>query len=380
MRLITLSVALLVLGNVLISCSRQNDGRYFPLPAQLQHVIHSESQSFMVDTLLTGLNRPWAMEFLPDNRVLITEREGNILVIENGKLQESPLKGNIPVGLRDIQLHPQYDDNNWIYMSYYVEPTEQKGGYTEIMRGKLIGDRLENEEIIYTTGPFELGGGATGSRIVFDNDGYLFFLVGIRGDRMRAQNMSHHSGKTMRIHDDGSIPSDNPFVGDQESLPEIYSYGHREHQGFVLHPDTGELWATEHGEKNGDELNLIQAGLNYGWPLASWSTEYDGSVLSEDPLLEGTEPPVHYWTPSINPSGLDFVTGERYPGWDGNLFIGSLRPQMLNRSVMEDGKVIHDEKLIEGIGRVRSVRYAPDNFLYLLTEDTGLLVRLIPAE
>lgn len=364
----------------MVSCGRPDDGRYFPLPIQEQHVIHSEVQSFMVDTLLTGLNRPWAMEFLPDNRVLITEREGNILLVKNGQLQQSPLQGNIPEGLRDIQLHPRYDENSWIYLSYYVEPTEERGGYSKLMRGKLIDDTLENEEVLYSAGPFELGGGYTGGRIAFDNEGYLFFLVGIRGDRMNAQDKSHHSGKTMRLHEDGTIPTDNPFAGDRGALPEIYSYGHREHQGLVLHPDTGELWATEHGEKDGDELNLIQAGLNYGWPLATWSTEYDGGVISEDPLLEGTEPPVYYWTPSINPSGLDFMTGQRYPGWEGNLFVASLRPRMLNRSVMEEGRVIHDEKLIEGIGRVRSVKFAPDNFLYLLTEDTGLLVRLIPVD
>lgn len=380
MRLLLLSTVLLIFGILLVACSRPDEGRYFPLPKGELDVVRSESQSFMVDTVLTGLNRPWSLEFLPDDKVLITEREGNILLVKNGQLQENPLKGNIPEGLRDIQLHPRYDENSWIYLSYYVEPTEEGGGYTELMRGKLIDDTLENEEILYSAGPFNQGGGFTGSRIAFDNEEYLFFLVGIRGDRMNAQDKSHHSGKTMRLNDDGTVPSDNPFLDVPGTLPEIYSYGHREHQGLVRHPETGEIWSTEHGEMGGDELNIIRRGLNYGWPLATHSLEYDGSTISEDPYLKGTEPPAHFWTPAINPSGLDFVIGDRYPGWNGNLFVGSLRPRMLNRSVLEDGHVIHDEKLLEGIGRVRSVKFAPDNFLYLLTEDTGLLVRLIPVE
>lgn len=359
---------------------REIESSYFPIPDRELKVIHSEVQSFMVDTVLTNLNRPWSMEFLPDGKVLITERQGNILVVKNGVLQENPVEGNIPAGLRDIRIHPQYEGNRLIYLSYYVDPVENDGGYTKLMRGRLENEILVDEETIYSAGPFRERGEWTGSRITFDNDEYLYFAVGIRGERMNAQDKTHHSGKTMRLHDNGTIPSDNPFVDTPGALPEIYTYGHREHQALVLHPETGEIWSNEHGEMGGDEINILRPGLNYGWPKATYSLEYDGSYITEDTLRSGMQPPLHHWTPSIAPSGMDFVTGTRYPGWEGDLFSGSLIQRMLNRSIVENGEITGDEKLLEHIGRVRNVRIAPDGFLYLITEDTGLMVRLLPVD
>ncbi len=184
----------------------------------------------------------------------------------------------------------------------------------------------------------------------------------------------------MRLYDDGQIPSDNPFVDTPGALPEIFTYGHREHQGLVLHPDSGEIWSNEHEEKGGDEVNILRPGLNYGWPKATYSLEYNGTPITPDTLLNGMEPPVHHWTPAIAPSGMDFIKGGRYRGWEGDLFSGSLIQRMLNRSVIENGVIVGDEKLLEHIGRVRDVRVAPDGYLYLITEDTGLMVRLIPSE
>lgn len=365
---------------LLAACNgRDMDSNYFPVPDRELQVIYSESQSFRIDTVLTDLNRPWSMEFLPDGIVLITERQGNVLVVNNGILQDNPLEGNIPSGLRDIRIHPQFEDNRWIYISYYVEPVENDGGYTRLMRGRFKGNRLVDEETIYSAGPLPGRGEWTGSRIAFDRAGYLYFAVGIRGERMNAQDISNHSGKTMRLHDDGTIPSDNPFVDTPDALPEIYTYGHREHQGLVLHPVTGEIWSNEHGERGGDEVNILRSGLNYGWPKATYSLEYDGTFVTEDTLRKGMEPPVHHWTPAIAPSGMDFVTGSRFPGWDGDLFSGSLVQRMLNRSVVENGEITGDEKLLEHIGRVRNVKIAPDGYLYLITEDTGLMVRLLPG-
>lgn len=391
MRLLFPSMGLVFVICLLVSCSQQEpyDDSYFPLPKREMDVEISESHTFMVDTVLTGLDRPWSMEFLPDNKVLITERGGNILIVSNGQLQDEPVAGNVPGGLRDIVLHPDYKKNGWIYISYYQDPEGEKAGYAVLMRGRLDGNRLIDEEILYRAGPFERNGFWTGNRIAFDRSAYLYFLVPIQGVRMNAQDLLHHSGKTMRFHDDGSIPKDNPFVGRDDALPEIFTWGHREHQGLAVHPETGELWSTEHGEFGGDELNILKSGRNYGWPLASYSLEYnDRTPVGPDTLLDGTEPPVHHWTPSIVPSGMTFVFSDLYPGWNGNILIASLThrvpvdspPRMLHRSVIENNRVVHDEGLIETVGRTRSVKMAPDGYIYFITEDTGLMLRLIPVE
>lgn len=364
-----------------MACNQKElDESYFPLPGSNAAVVQSEEQAFVVDTVVTGLERPWSMAFLPDNRMLIAERAGNLLIVENGKLRQQPAGGSVPTGLRDVELHPRFEENGWIYISYYVEPDGDDGGYTALLRGRLEDNALIDEQVLYTAGPFKESGNWYGSRISFDHKEYLFFTVGIRGEIEHAQNLSLFAGKTMRLYDDGQIPSDNPFVDTPGALPEIYTYGHRMHEGLTCHPETGQIWSNEHGAKGGDEINIIRAGINFGWPKATYSLNYDDTIISEDTLREGMEPPVHHWTPSIAPSGMDFVIGGRYPNWEGDLFSGALAHRLLMRSVIEGNRVVREETLLEDIGRVRSVRLGPDGLLYVMTEDNGLIVRLIPAE
>jgi len=383
---------LILAGGLLVSCGQPDlsDERYFPLPENEPEVMRAGGQAFAADTVVTGLERPYSFAFLPDGRVLITERRGAIRIVENGEMLEEAVSGDLPPQLREIVLHPDYETNGWIYISWYQDPGEEDGGYYQLMRGRLDGDRWTDREDLYRAGPFERDGEYTGSRIVFDREGYLYLLVPIRGDRMNAQDLMHLSGKTMRLYDDGSIPADNPFFGREDALPEIFTWGHREHQGLALHPETGELWSTEHGEFGGDELNILKAGRNYGWPIASWSREYrdQETPVSEDPLLEGTEPPIHYWTPSIVPSGFTFVTSDRYPAWKGSILVSSLThlvpvesPQrLLNLSMLAGEQVIEDHVVIEAEGRTRTVKQAPDGFVYFVVEDSGVMIRLLPAQ
>jgi len=363
---------------VLPACSGQKkELSYFPLPEGHREIIRSEVQAFSVDTVVSGLVRPWSMVFMPGGDVLIAERSGKLQLVRNGKLQKDSISGDIPVSMRDIKLHPDYEKNGWIYISYYIEPTETDGGYTALLRGKIVNDRFVERQDLYKNGPYKENGEWYGSKIAFDKEGYLYYTIGIRGERMNAQDLSNSSGKTMRFHDDGTIPDDNPFVNTPGALPEIYTYGHRMHEGLVFDPKSGKLWSNEFGELGGDEVNILKAGANYGWPLVTFSLEYSGERISADSVKKGFEPPVHHWKNA--PSDLVFVHGDRYPRWDGNLFIGGLYRKLLMRVVLDDhNQVMHDEVLLENIGRIRDVKHAPDGYLYVLTEDTGLLVRLLP--
>lgn len=389
-RAVSIAIAAVSVG--LGACSQgRADAAYVPVSMRELPVVESEAQSFKVDTILADLERPYSMAFLPDRSILITERRGHLLVVREGQIAERLVGGNVPTELRDLALHPDYDSNGWIYISYYVEPSEEAGARTVVMRARLEGDRLTDDEVIYSAGPFRNEAEWFGSRIVFDREGFLYVTVGGRTmwdaprhededlGRLGAQDLTIPGGKTMRLADDGGIPNDNPFLNTPDALPEIFTYGHRQHQGAVIHPETGEIWTTDHGEMGGSELNVLKSGFNYGWPLATFSLNYDSTYIA-DPYGEGLEPPIHHWTPSIAPSGLDFVTSDRYPGWKGNLLVASLIQQMINRSVVdENGRVVHDEKLLEGIGRVRTVKVAPDGYIYFLTEAPGMLVRLIPV-
>lgn len=371
-------VVSLVFLLTLSSCGISGDGSYFPIPDRDREGTSSRVQEFVIDTLLTGLTRPWDMEFLPDGKVLITERSGRLLLVQNGTVQ-GEVNQVIEPGLRGICKHPEFESNQLIYLSYYKEDASLGEGYYSILtRGRFETDQLQGEEVIYTTGPFSESPEWYGNRIEFDEDGYLYFAVGQRDGVETTQNLMHPSGSTMRLLDDGRIPSDNPFVS-QAALPEIYTYGHRQHQGLTRHPETGEIWSNEHGAKGGDEVNILSSGANFGWPLATYSLNYDDTIISPDTLLEGTVPPIHHWTPSIAPSGLAFTVGDTYSGWDGDMFTGSLKFRYLMRSRLDGDSVTDEEILLENIGRVRTVKVGPDNYLYLLTEDTGLLIRLLPA-
>ncbi len=370
----TVSKPVLPLKNY--SIEKNLSGRFFPLPVKVSNVYSSEDQLFMVDTVAKNLIRPYSIVFMPDNSVLIAERSGKLLRFKDGKVQANPIGGNVPTSLRDVKLHPNFEKNRVIYFSYFIEPTSPGTGYTALMRGKLIGDNFVEEKMIYKAGPFKRNGDWFGSKIGFDDKGFLYFTVGIHSDRMNSQNLSAPDGKTMRLNDDGSVPKDNPFLNTSGTLPEIYSYGHRMHQGFRRDPKTGRIFFVEFGELAGDELNILKPGANYGWPLATYSLEYNGSLISESPFKEGTEPPIHHY--AIAPSELDFVYGTTYPKWDGNIFIGGLATKKLYRVVMKNDKFVHDEALLHNLGRIRDVKYGPDQMLYVMTEDTGVLVRLVP--
>lgn len=359
--------------------NRSTPSPYFPLPQKITNATASQEFVFMVDTVAKGLKRAWSIAFLPDQTLLIAERSGKILRFKNGK-QIDTLSGNIPKSLRDIKLHPNFGKNGLIYLSYYIEPIKSAGtgGYTALMSAKLVGNKIIQEKTIYKAGPFKNNGDWFGSKIGFDTKGYLFFSVGIHSDRKNAQSLSNYDGKTMRFNDDGSIPSDNPFIKTTGALPEIYSYGHRMHQGMRRDPKTGRMMVVEFGELAGDELNILKPGANYGWPIVTYSLEYSGAIISESPLKEGIEPPIHHY--AIAPSDFDFVYGKNYPGWDGNIFIGGLATKKLYRLVMKNDTFVHDEALLNNLGRIREVVYGPDQFLYAMTEDTGILVRLIPLQ
>jgi glucose/arabinose dehydrogenase len=343
-------------------------------------------QPFSYEILTDGLEHPWGLAFLPDGRMLVTERPGRLrLVSADGTLHPDPIGGLPPIkphgqgGLLDVVLHPDFSNNRLVYVSF--AEAGDGGVGTAVARGQLRGHRLEQVEVIFRLLPKTGTRQHFGSRLVFDNDGYLFITLGDRGDRPRAQDLNDHAGALIRLHDDGRIPADNPFAKRSDARPEIYSYGHRNMQGAALHPVTGKVWTHEHGPRGGDELNIAQAGVNYGWPVITYGVNYvTGTRIGEGTHKQGMAQPVYHWTPSIAPSGMAFYTGERFPHWQGNLFVGSLKFQLLVRLVLEGDKVVSEEHLLEEeLGRIRDVRQGPDGLLYLLTDqDDGWLVRLLP--
>jgi glucose/arabinose dehydrogenase len=351
-------------------------------------VVVSESQSFVVDTVVTGLKVPWGLAFLPNGDLLITERSGSLYRFSKGKLS-APIEG-LPAliakgqgGLLDICLHPDYEKNGWIYFSF-SSPNAQSTktiANTAILRAKLQGNKLVEQQVIFKGTPETDKSHHFGSKLAFDKQNHLYFGIGDRGQHFDfPQKLDNTNGKIHRINDDGSIPSDNPFVKKQGALPSIYSYGHRNPQGTCIHPVTGELWVTEHGPMGGDELNQVQPGLNYGWPIISYGINYDGTILTEFTEKEGLEQPISYWLPSIAPCGMTFLTGDKYKKWRNNLLVGSLRFQYLERLVINGHSVQHREKLLEGIGRVRNVVVSPEGFIYVSIETPGKIVRLVPIE
>lgn len=350
-------------------------------------IVNSEVQRFVVDTVVSGLSVPWGLEFLPNGDLLISERSAKLLrFTTSGELQEITGLPEIMVkgqgGLLDLKLHPNYEENGWLYFAYsgYAEEDHSRA-CTNIMRARLNGNTLVDQEVIFNGTPDSDRGHHWGCKLEFDKDGYLFFGVGDRGNRdQNPQSLSNHAGKIHRIFDDGSIPPDNPFVDTPGAVLSIYSYGHRNPQGTCMNPETGEIFESEHGPMGGDELNLIQPGLNYGWPVISYGINYNGTKFTDITEKEGMEQPLTYWVPSIAPCGMTFVKGDRYPAWKNNIMIGSLRFQYLGRVVLDGHQVTHQEKLLEGIGRVRNVVMSPDGFVYVAIETPGKILRLVPVD
>jgi glucose/arabinose dehydrogenase len=339
-------------------------------------------------TVATGLEHPWGMAFLPDGRLLVTERPGRLRIVGNDGRLSAPLEGVPAVaavgqgGLLDVATDPAFGDNQLVYLAY-GEPRDGGNG-TSVARGRLTERGLEGLQVIFRQQPAIDSRHHFGSRLVFDRAGHLFVTMGDRNsERARAQQLDTHIGKVVRIERDGAVPADNPFVGREGARPEVWSYGHRNVQGAALHPQTGELWTHEHGPKGGDELNRTLAGRNYGWPEVTYGVEYSGKTISESPTAPGIEPPVYYWVPSIATSGLLFYTGDRLPKWRGNAFVGGLSSQQLSRLELDGDRVVREEVLFKGVirQRVRDVEQGPDGLIYLLTDqDDGQLLRLEPAD
>lgn len=351
-------------------------------------LVESEVQQFVVDTVVDGLDIPWGLAFLPNGDLLITERSGELYRFANGKLS-APIEGLPDImavgqgGLLDICLHPDYKKNGWIYISYSALDSKliKSSGNTAIMRAKLEGNKLVDQQVIFKGNPNTFKQHHFGSKLAFDKNGHLFFGIGDRGQHFDfPQKLDNTNGKIHRINDDGSIPKDNPFVNTQGAMPSIYSYGHRNPQGTCINPLTNELWVSEHGPRGGDEINLVEPGKNYGWPVISYGIDYDGSIITELTEKEGMEQPVFYWNPSIAPCGMTFLTGDRYKNWHNNLFVGSLRFKYLERVVVKGHSVMHTEKLLTGIGRVRNVVVSPEGLIYVAIESPGKIVRLMPVE
>jgi aldose sugar dehydrogenase len=346
----------------------------------------SKSGRIRLVTVASGLEHPWALAFLPDGRMLVTERPGRLRFVNPDGTKSEPLSGVPEVyaegqgGMMDLVLDPDYQQNHTIWLTY-SEPGEGGAG-TALARATLGAARLEGLEVIFRQTPKVRGGAHFGSRLVFTPDGYLFMTLGERMQRYLAQTLTTHMGKVIRLRRDGSVPPDNPFVGQTDARPEIWSYGHRNVQGATLNPATGELWTAEHGAMGGDEINIPRAGRNYGWPVITYGLDYSGARIGEGTSRPGMEQPVHYWDPSIAPSGMTFYTGDRYPGWKGNLFVGSLKFGQLVRLEVQGERVVSEERLLQGLDeRIRDVRQGPDGYLYLLTDEgNGRLYRVERAQ
>ncbi len=347
----------------------------------------SAEQRFHLVKVADGLEHPWALAFLPDGRMLVTERSGRLRIVVDGWLVPEPVAGVPAVwadgqgGLLDVALHPEFGENGLIYLSYASPSDDGDDAATAVARGRLAGDRLEDVEEIYVALPRDDGGRHFGSRLVF-SDGYLFVTAGERGDTDRAQDLGDPAGSVIRLHDDGSVPADNPFVGIAGARPELYSVGHRNPQGMARDAATGRIYAIEHGPKGGDELNLIEAGVNYGWPVITYGKSYMGFKIGEGTHKEGMAQPVHYWVPSISPSGLMIYDGDRFPAWQGSFFAGALSGELLVRLEVAGGKAVAEERMLEDLEeRIRDVRQGSDGLIYLLTDHPdGMLLRLEPAD
>ncbi len=356
-----------------ISCAQDPENR----------VSVPEETSFEPVLLVDQLQIPWGMAFMPDGGILITEKSGSMILFRDGEKTEISNVPDVYVrgqgGLLDVELHPDYENNGWIYLSYASEEGEGKGGNTAIARAKLQGTALTNLEVLYKAGPNTTRGQHFGSRIEFDDDGYLYFTIGERGDRdVNPQDLKRDGGKVYRLFDDGRIPEDNPFVGIDGAVTAAYTYGNRNPQGMAKHPGTGKIWIHEHGPRGGDEINIVKKGANYGWPVITYGINYSGTPITDQTEMEGMEQPIHYWVPSIAPSGMAFVTSDKYPAWKGSLLVGALAFQYLERVELDGDKVIRREKLMDGIGPVRNVRQGPDGFIYVAVEGKGIY-RLEPT-
>lgn len=366
----------------------RRDGTPLP-PPPTDEVVQSQEHPFRLNVVAENLVTPWGMAFLPDGRMLVAELPGRLrFVTTNGRVSE-PVAGTPAVwargqgGLMDVALHPGFATNGWVYLAFSHPLNNQAGGpaMTSVARGRIRESRWEDEQIIFRAPAehYRRGNLHFGTRLVFDGRGHLFFAIGDRGRQDDAQDLSLPNGKVHRVHDDGSIPADNPFLRVPNAVPSIWSFGHRNPQGMALDSAGGDLWVVEHGPRGGDELNLVRPGLNYGWPLITHGINYDGTPITPHTARDGLEQPVIHWTPSIAVCDLEFYTGDAFPRWRGNLFATALAQQELRRLVVRDRRVVAQEVLFRGIGRVRAVITGPDGCLYIALNQPDRIARLAPA-
>jgi glucose/arabinose dehydrogenase len=376
-------LAVLALLSPLFSCqAKEGDSLPDSLP-NLKFTTQTEKMIIKVDTLHRGFQNPWGMTWINAETMLVTEKKGEILIFKKDSFSGQKVTG-LPAfytagqsGLLDIAIHPNYAQNGWIYIAY-GKPVGD-GGATTIARFKLSGTAVTSFEELIVTTPEWKGGTHYGSRIVFDNQNHLYFSNGERGSQDNAQNLKNSHGKIHRIHDDGRIPADNPFVNTAGAIPSIWTYGNRNPQGLFFDKASNRLWEVEHGPRGGDELNLLEKGKNYGWPVITYGINYNGTPITDITEKEGMEQPVKYWTPSIATCGMTLVTSDRYPAWKGNFLVAALAGTHIARVEMNGTKPVGEEKLLPGIGRVRQVAQSPDGYVYAITEGTGLLIKLVPS-
>lgn len=358
-------------------------------PGQTRAPKKTANVQFQTQVVASGLEHPWSLAFLPDGRMLVTEKPGRMRIVSADGTVSKPLAGVPKVdarnqgGLLDVVLDPKFETNQRIYFSF-SEPREGGNG-TAVARARLDGDRLSDVEVIWRMTPTLDSTMHFGSRLVFARDGTLFITTGERSilpGRRQAQDLGSAFGKIIRINPDGSIPKDNPFVDKADALPEIWTYGHRNMQAAALHPETGTLWIVDHGPRGGDEINVIEKGKNYGWPTITYGIEYSGEPVGEGRTqAPGMEQPIYYWDPVIAPSGMAFYTADLFPEWKGSLFVGGLAPKYVARLTLDGTRVVGEERLLEGHARFRDVRVGPDGALYLVTdEDDGEILKLVPAD
>lgn len=356
-------------------------------------MIETQDYQVNVEILAEGLETPWGVAFIDSDHALITEKSGRLRVYENGKLASDSIMGIPKVrqggqgGLLDVNIDPDYAKNGWVYLafSHGVGEPDEKGnipGMTKIVRGKIVDNQWQDQQVLFEADheTYRTAGVHFGSRIVFDPEGYLFFSIGDRGAMQHAQDLTKPNGKVHRINRDGSIPRSNPFYGRKDAVASIYSYGHRNPQGLAIHPETGQLWDTEHGPLGGDELNLIQLGKNYGWPVISYGINYNGDIITDQTAKAGMEQPIFYWKPSIAACGLDFYSGNLFPKWKNQVLAGALKFEEVQLLHVEGDRVMYAQTLLKNAGRVRDLTTGPDGAIYVLLNSPGKLIRLSPKE
>lgn len=350
---------------------------------------HTKPLVLQTDTVVTGLKTPWAVAILPDGDMLVTERGGTLRLVHNGKLDPKPIEDVPEVlakgqgGLLDVVLHPDYAKNDWLYLTYASpaapgEAGDADGANTALMRAKLKNHKLVDKKVLFKATPNVKSNPHFGGRVAFDKEGYLYLSLGERGQKEKSQDPMNHLGTVVRLYDDGRVPKDNPFVGNKKGLEEIYSYGHRNPQGLALDPASGKIWEHEHGPQGGDEVNIVKKGANFGWPAITFGIDYDNSIISADTTRAGMEQPVIYWRPSIAPCGMTFVTSPKFPDWKGDLLVGSLKFNYVMHCTVKGDQITKQEKILEGIGRVRTIRQGADGNIYVVAENSGSVFRVSP--